>query len=132
MGSLTQAITRLCGDITALRDSRQALMGHVARQTLEMKGAVSGMRAGFRKAHADMAKRTKDEQAKFVANMATDVSGMLKGFHKEHEQMAAQTAGELGQFVSDIEAEVTGMLKGFHKAQSQMAAKTKKSMASID
>ena len=53
MGSLTQDITRLCGDITALRDSRQALMGHVARQTLEMKGAVAGMRAGFRKAHAD-------------------------------------------------------------------------------
>ena len=115
MGSLTQDITRLCGEITTLRDSRQDLMGHMARQTREMKGTVAGMRAGFRKAHGQMANRTRAEQAKFVSDMRADVSGMLSGFDKAHKDMAAKTKGALGKFVSHMENEVSDMLGGFHR-----------------
>ena len=119
MGSLTQDVTRLCGEITALRDSRQALMGHVARETRQMKGAVAGMRAGFRKAHGKMANRTRAEQAKFVSDMRADVSGLLSGFDKAHKEKAVETKRALGKFVSHMETEVNGMLGGFPEGSNR-------------
>ena len=77
MGTLTQDMMRLCGEITALRGSRESLVKSLARETRQAKGQVSDMRVGFRKAHGKMAARTKAERTKFVSSMTADVSGML-------------------------------------------------------
>jgi len=66
MNNLTDDITRLCGEIASLRDSRAALMSSLAEGREEMQDAVSRMMAGFGEARAEMAKQTQADLGDFV------------------------------------------------------------------
>jgi hypothetical protein len=80
MGILTSDMTRLCMEIGALRGARKSLMKDLARETKEMKHAVSTMQAGFRRAHAEMAGNAKAERAAFISSLRSMVCGMRKEF----------------------------------------------------
>ena len=80
MGILTGDMTRLCGEINASRGARKELMKDLARGTKDLKDAVSGMQAGFRNAHADMARETKAERVGFVSGLEKTVFDMRKNF----------------------------------------------------
>jgi len=73
MGNLTSDMTRLCGEISALHGAREAFLK-------DLQGAVSGMQAGFRNAHAEMARKTKTERVAFISSLKKTVSGMRTEF----------------------------------------------------
>ncbi len=126
MGTLTQDIARLCGEITALQGARQAFMTDVAKQTGEMKAEVASMRSGFRKSHAKMAAQTRALQKKFVSNLVSNVSGLQAGFQKAHADMAANTRQDRAKFVAGMTTDVRRTLTGFDKAHEEMARRTKR------
>jgi hypothetical protein len=80
MGSLTGDMTRLRSEISALRGSRESLLKEMARAVKDRKNAVAGMRAGFRKAHAEMARNSRAERVSFFSGLRTTVSAMRKRF----------------------------------------------------
>lgn len=80
MGHLTDDITRLCGEILALRNSRETLVRELTRGTMDMKKAVSAMRTRFRDAHAEMTRKTKAERAAFKTGLRNNVAGLRNEF----------------------------------------------------
>ena len=72
--NLANDMTRLCGEIAALRDSRANLMGSLAESRAEMQAAVSQMVGGFQAARSEMTKQTKAELGEFVARVKEAVT----------------------------------------------------------
>ena len=99
MGRLTDDTTRLVGEIHAGRDERGRLMRDLKSATVEMKGAVGGMQAGFRSAHADMARRQRRMLHGFTAGLRGTVAGLRKGFADDlagaHKVWAGAAAGAM-------------------------------------
>jgi len=79
MNNLTNDMTRLCGEIAALRDDRATLMSSLAKTKEAMQGAVSQMLTGFGEARADKTKQTKAELGEFVSQLKGTVSALLEG-----------------------------------------------------
>jgi hypothetical protein len=82
MGSLTDDMTRLCGEIVALRGLRQAFVQDLVRTVAQLK-------AGFRQAHEQMSRETREGRAKAVLDLKMSVAGLrqdnfldLKGAHR--------------------------------------------------
>ena len=80
MGRLTDDMTRLVGEIHAGRNDRGRLVRDLKTATVEMKGAVAGMQAGFRSAHADMTRRQRRMLHGFTAGLRGTVAGLRKAF----------------------------------------------------
>ena len=80
MGRLTDDMTRLVGEIHAGRDERGRLMRDLKHATAEMKRAVAGTQAGFRSAHAEMARRQQRMLRGFVSGLKTRVATFRKEF----------------------------------------------------
>ena len=76
MGRLTEDMTRLVGEIHAGRDER-------GRLTRDLKHATAEMQAGFRSAHANMARRQQRMLGDFVSGLRTTVAGVRKEFAAE-------------------------------------------------
>jgi len=73
MGVLTDDMTRLRGEIVQLDDSLKAFVG-------DLKEGVAAMRADFRKAHRQMAKKTAAERAAFVSGLTERVTRLRSEF----------------------------------------------------
>ncbi len=101
MGRLTEDMTRLVGEIHAARDGRGRLMRDLAHATVEMKKAVVGMRATFRAAHADMARR----QQRMLGDFASDLRATVGGVRKE---FAAELAGARRAWFGTMTAAMPG------------------------
>ncbi len=129
MGNLTDDISRLCGEIETLRDSRKVFGSQLDKETREMKTEVSKMRGGFRQDQKNMAARTKADRVKFVSNLDAEVSGFLNAFDKAHAEMAANTKKANVEFVSDVANHVSGLLTGYHKDLQVMGEATKRENA---
>ena len=71
MGNLTDDMTRLRGEVDALRGARGALMQ-------ELAATVSAMQSGFAAAHTAMAKKTRRERVSYVARINKQVGRMRK------------------------------------------------------
>ena len=78
MGNLTADMTRLRGEVDALRSDRGALMQELARGAKDLASTVSAMQAGFASAHATMAKKTGRARATYVARIKRQVGRMRK------------------------------------------------------
>jgi len=71
MGNLTDDMTRLRGEVDALRGARGALMQ-------ELAATVSAMQSDFAAAHTAMAKKTRRERVSYVARINKQVGRMRK------------------------------------------------------
>jgi len=78
MGNLTDDMTRLRGEVDALRSDRGALMQELARGAKELASTVSAMQADFAAAHTAMARKTRRERASYVAKIKKQVGRMRK------------------------------------------------------
>ena len=71
MGNLTDDMTRLRGEVDALRGARGALMQ-------ELAATVSAMQSDFAAAHTAMAKKTRRERVSYVARINKQVGRTRK------------------------------------------------------
>ena len=76
MNNLTNDMTRLCGEIAALRDSRAALISNLVETTKEML-------AGFGEARAEMAEQTKAKLREFVLQLKGQVADLLEVYQND-------------------------------------------------
>ncbi len=80
MGSFTDDMTRLVGEIHAARDGRGRMMRDLKHATVEMKQAVAGMQTRVRLAHADMTRRQRGMLRDFASGLRATVAGMRREF----------------------------------------------------
>jgi hypothetical protein len=80
MGSLTGDMTRLCDEISALRNERGDLMKDLAKGARDLHHIVSEMQAGFRQSHEEMARETKAERVALLSGLKGMVLGMRREF----------------------------------------------------
>ena len=78
MGNLTDDMTRLRGEVDALRGARGALMQDLARGAKDLASTVSAMQSDFAAAHATMARKTGRARATYVARIKRQVGRMRK------------------------------------------------------
>ena len=116
MGPFTESMTRLCGEIVALRGARLTFVRDLGQD-------VAAMKADFRRAHAEMGQRTKAERQGFVKALGHEVASLMAGFHRAHKAMARQTKAERRAAVNHLKKTVGGMrlefatdIKGAHRA----------------
>jgi hypothetical protein len=132
MGVLTDDMTRLRGEIDALRGAREALCEGLMQGARNLRSAVWGMRADFRKTRADMASRTGAEReatVKGVRRAAGEVRSaaaeMQANFRNVRAEMARQTGKQRSEFVGHLSQSVSDMTTGFHDALSRMSRDVK-------
>ena len=106
MGPLTESMTRLCGEIVALRGARLAFVRDLSQD-------VTAMQTEFRRMHAEMARRTKAERQGFVRDLGQEVATMRAGFRQAHRAMARQTKAERRAAVNRLRKSVGGMRREF-------------------
>ena len=66
---LTDEMTRLCGEIVALRTRRGELLNSLDRDSKARRASVSDLCGQFTSARAGMARRTKDDRLCFLRNL---------------------------------------------------------------
>ena len=76
-------MSRLCGEIAALRDSRAALKRNLAEATERLHEEVSRLLTGIGEARAEMSKQIKAELGEFVLQLKGQVAGLLEGFRDD-------------------------------------------------
>ena len=111
MGNLTDDMTRLRGEVDALRSDREALMQDLTRGAGDLTTTVAAMRADFTSAHAAMAKQTRGEREAFVAAVIDEVSSLLDAFARDRYDMARKGRFDRGVFLSEMRRQVAGMCK---------------------
>ena len=111
MGNLTDDMTRLRGEVDALRGARGALMQDLTRGARDLATTVAAMRADFTAAHTAMAKKTGEEREIFVAAMIDEVNSLLGEFSRDRNDMARKGRYDRGVFLSEMKRQVTGLCK---------------------
>jgi len=111
MGNLTDDMTRLRGEVDALRSDRGALMNDLTRGARDLATAVAAMRADFTAAHTAMAKKTGEEREIFVAAMIDEVNSLLGEFSRDRNDMARKGRHDREVFLSEMRRQVTGLRK---------------------
>jgi hypothetical protein len=71
------------------------------------------MKTEFRRAHNDMARRTKAERQGFVKDLGLEVATMRAGFRQAHKAMARQTKAERRAAVNRLKKTVGGMRREY-------------------
>ena len=111
MGNLTDDMTRLRGEVDALRGARGALMNDLTRGARNLTTAVAAMRADFASAHTAMAKKTGEERETFVAAVIDEVNSLLGEFSRDRNDMARMGRHDRRTFLSDMSRQVAGICK---------------------
>jgi len=111
MGNLTDDMTRLRGEVDALRGARGVLMQELTRGARDLTMAVAAMRADFASAHAAMAKQTRGERGAFVAAVIDEVNSLLGEFSKDRNNMARMGRADRGTFLAEMRRGVMGLCK---------------------
>ena len=106
MGRLTNDTTRLCGEISALRNAREALMNSLRNDTSALRFNVSQMLADFREDHSKMAHETKAERRTFVSDLRADVAKMHAGFRDARARMSEEIKNNLSAFTAGVKKTV--------------------------
>ena len=92
MNNIATDMSRLCGEIAALRDSRAALRRNLAEATEGLHEEVSRLLTGFGEARAEMSKQTKAELHEVVLHVKDAVT-----------ELQNTVAGLRGAFLEDME-----------------------------
>ena len=106
MGTLTESMTRLCGEIVALRGARLTFVRDLGQN-------VAAMKADFRRAHNEMARRTKAERQGFVKTLGHEVASLRAGFRRAHKDMARKTKAERRAAVNHLKKTVGAFRREF-------------------
>jgi hypothetical protein len=109
MGNLTDDMTRLRGEVDALRGTRGVLMSDLTRGARDLTTVVAAMRADFTSAHAAMAKQTRRERETFVADVSAEVNSLLGEFSRDRNDMARKGRHDRRTFLSEMSRQVAGM-----------------------
>jgi hypothetical protein len=83
---LTEEMTRLCGEIVALRTHRGELLKTLGCETRDRSAAVADLCRQFHKARAGMARRMHHERASFLRNLR-------QGVNAQRREMSSDLAG---------------------------------------
>jgi len=132
MGGLTEDMTRLHGEISALDMAREALVDALARGTKDRRNNVFRMREGFRSAHAEMAKKGEADRSATVKGIEHTVSELRRGasemqisFRDAQTEMAGRAESNRLAFMKGLKKSVSGMRDLFRDAHAEMAGKTR-------
>lgn len=87
MGRLTEEMTRLCGEIVALRGARKGFVKDLTHN-------VATMKATFRRAHNEMARKTKAERRAAMAHLKKTVGDMRHAFAADLDGARRAWAGK--------------------------------------
>lgn len=87
MGRLTEEMTRLCGEIVAMRRTRKGFVKDLTQ-------GVAAMKANFRRVHNEMARKTKAERRAAVAHLKKTVGGMRHALAADLEGARRAWAGK--------------------------------------
>ncbi|HEY5530329.1 MAG TPA: hypothetical protein VIL51_12905 [Thermoleophilia bacterium] len=109
MGNLTDDMTRLRGEVDALRSDRGALMQALSRGVNDLASSVSAMRADFGAAHAAMAEEARNSRAAFVSTMSGEVNAFLADCRKARGEMAVEGSERRAAFCAGMQKYVAGM-----------------------
>jgi len=80
---LTDDMTRLSGEIVAMRRVRGSLMNELQHDTKARKRAVVKLCAHFGRARTTMAKRTKNERVAFLNNLKHSVGAQRRDLRND-------------------------------------------------
>ena len=80
---MTNDITRLCGEIVAMRNGRNALMDGLVGDHKDRNQSVFQFCAHARSARAEMAKRTKTERLTFLHNLKRAVNAQRREMRRD-------------------------------------------------
>ena len=86
-------MTRLCGEIAALRDSRAVLRNNLAQFRDDLQDTVSRELAELRNSREDMAGRTRTELRNFVGSVSDAVTELKQGVAAFQEEFLGDLAG---------------------------------------
>jgi len=111
MGNLTDDMTRLRGEIDALRGARGALMQELKSGAMVLTSTVSAMQADFAAAHTAMAKQTLEKRETFVAAVIDEVNSLLGTFSGNRKNMARKGRDDRQTFLTDIKRQVMSIRK---------------------
>lgn len=78
MGTMTEDITRLCGEIGSWRKGRETLLTSLAREKQDRHASVSAMRAGFSQAQSTMARKIRADLSAFLTGLRREVGGQRR------------------------------------------------------
>jgi hypothetical protein len=106
MGPLTESMTRLCGEIVTLRGARLNFVRDLGQD-------VAAMKRGFRRAHAEMAQRTKADRQGFVKALGHEVASLGAGFRRAHREMGRKGKAERQAAVRHLKHIVGAMRREF-------------------
>jgi phage shock protein A len=93
INNLTNDMTRLCGEIAALRSSRADLMSNLAETHAEMQSAVTQMLTGFGETRSEKAQQTKAELSEFVASVKEAVTELRQQVAQKQSEFQEDIAG---------------------------------------
>jgi hypothetical protein len=96
INNLTNDMTRLCGEIAALRNGRAELMINLAETRAEMQAAVTRTLAGFGEARSEMAKQAKAELSGFVVRVKEAVTDLRQRVAQLQDEFRNDLAGAHG------------------------------------
>ena len=80
---MTEDITRLCGEIVALRQARGAMMRELARENKDRSQSVFQFCAHTQSARAEMAKRTSNERNAFLRDLRRATNTQRRKMQKD-------------------------------------------------
>jgi Zn-dependent oligopeptidase len=87
MGRLTDDMTRLCGEIVALRGARQGFVKDLNRN-------VARMQTNFRRARREMGRKTRAERRAAINHLKKTVAGLRQEFAADLQGARRAWAGK--------------------------------------
>jgi phosphoenolpyruvate-protein kinase (PTS system EI component) len=98
MGRLTEEMTRLQHEISALRDARETFGRDLEAFAEHLKEGVSAMRADIRNAHAEMTESARLGRQAFASGLREGIAGL-------RQEIASDVAGARLAFAGGSHAE---------------------------
>ncbi len=83
MGTLTEAMTNLRGEIESMRGARFAMIRKLAADARDRSVAVAEMRHGFAKVHSQMARSSRAFRSSFMSELRRSVASRRRDFRGE-------------------------------------------------
>jgi hypothetical protein len=102
IGTLTNDMARLCGEIAALHESRGALRGQLAQGRTALKDAVSQLQGDLQNTRAEAASQTKAGLRDFVSKVNDSVASLRQEVGAFRRETLGDIAGARRAWCANI------------------------------